>query len=518
MRGLVVDLFAGGGGASTGIRAALGRDPDLAVNHDATAIAVHTANHPTTRHLTCDVYEVDPLVATAGRPVSLLWASPDCRHFSRAKGSAPKHPKVRSLAWVVTRWARAVRPAVILLENVPEFVTWGPLGRDRQPIRERAGETFKAWVAALRRLGYVVEWRELDASRYGAPTKRKRLFVVARRDGIAPRWPVPTHGPGLTPFRTAAECIDWTLPCPSIFDRKKPLAEKTLWRIAQGIRRYVIESASPFIVKVNHGGRSDRSEDLTAPMSTVTSARRGHALVIPSIVEPGQRHGRGDREGDAPLSTIVAKDRHALVTASLIDMQRDNAPPAIDDPLRVVTTQHNRHNLVTAFLAKHYGGVVGHDLREPTGTITGTDHHGIAAATLVKMRGACHGADAREPIPTLTGQGTHVAEVRAFLTAYYGTGVGQGLNDPARTLTARHRLGLVTVEGVEHQIVDIGMRMLQPHELLRAQFGEFAEGYDLSAARTASGKVRLVGNSVCPHVAAALVRANVGREGSEVAA
>lgn len=451
MRGLVIDLFAGGGGASTGIRAALGRDPDLAVNHDATAIAVHTANHPTTRHMTCDVYEVDPLVATGGRPVSLLWASPDCRHFSRAKGSAPKHPKVRSLAWVVTRWARAVRPDVILLENVPEFVTWGPLGRDRQPIRERAGETFKAWVATLRRLGYVVEWRELSAERYGAPTKRKRLFVVARRDGIAPRWPVPTHGPGLAPLRTAAECIDWTLPCPSIFDRKKPLAEKTLWRIAQGIRRYVIESASPFIVKVNHGGRSDRSEDLASPMSTVTSARRGHALV-------------------------------------------------------------------TAFLAKHYGGVVGHDLREPTGTITGTDHHGIAAATLVKMRGACHGADVGEPVPTLTGQGTHVAEVRAFLTAYYGTGVGQGLNDPARTLTARHRLGLVTVEGVEHQIVDIGMRMLQPHELLRAQFGEFADGYDLSAARTASGKVRLVGNSVCPHVAAALVRANVRREDSEVAA
>lgn len=485
MSGWIVDLFAGGGGASTGIRAALGREPDLAVNHDATAIAVHTANHPTTRHLTCDVYEVDPREATGGRPVDLLWASPDCRHFSRAKGSAPKHPKVRSLAWVVVRWARDTRPSVILLENVPEFVTWGPLGRDRQPIRERAGETFKAWVAALRRLGYVVEWRELDASRYGAPTKRKRLFVVARRDGIAPRWPVPTHGPGLAPFRTAAECIDWTLPCPSIFGRRKPLAEKTLWRIAQGIRRYVLESASPFIVKVNHGGRSDRSEDLAVPMSTVTSARRGHALVIPSFVEPGQRHGRGDREGAAPLSTIVAKDRHALVTA---------------------------------FLAKHYGGVVGHDLRETTGTVTATDHHALAAATLVKMRGACHGSDVGEPVPTLTGQGTHVAEVRAFLTAYYGTGVGQSLGDPARTLTARHRLGLVTVEGVEHQIVDIGMRMLQPHELLRAQFGDHAEGYDLSAAKTASGKVRLIGNSVAPDVAAALVRANVGHKPEEAAA
>lgn len=441
---MVVDLFAGGGGASVGIEAALGRPVDLAINHSATALAVHAANHPQTRHLTADIWEVRPEDAVGGRPVSVLWASPDCTHFSVAKGDVPRDHGIRSLAWVVVEWAKAVRPEVILLENVREFQGWGPLGDDGRPCRARMGETFREWRAALTALGYQVDHRILDASAYGAPTRRKRLFLVARRDGRPIRWPVPTHGPGRKPYHTAAECIDWTLPCPSIFERTRPLAEKTLWRIAQGIRRYVIEAAEPFVLKVNHGKNEFRGQSIREPLSTVTATQRGHALV-------------------------------------------------------------------SAFIAKHFGGVVGTDLRDPVSTVTARDHHSLAAATLLKLRGQCHGASPAEPMPTVTAAGTHVAEVRAFLTAYYGCDrSGQPLTDPMRTLTTRDRLGLVTVHGVDYQIVDIGMRMLEPHELLAAQFGRFAADYDLSAAQTKTAKVRLIGNSVCPEVAEALVRANCG--------
>jgi DNA (cytosine-5)-methyltransferase 1 len=480
----VVDLFAGGGGASTGLEAALGRPVDLAVNHDPVAIRVHEANHPGTRHLTTDVYDVDPVEATRGAPVDVLWSSPDCRHFSRAKGDVPKSPRVRSLAWVVVRWARAVRPRLIFLENVEEFLTWGPLGRDRRPIQARVGQTFRSWVAQLRCLGYEVDWRVLDASRYGAPTRRRRLFVVARCDGQPIRWPAETHGPGGLPYRTAAECIDWSLPCPSIFERSRPLAEKTLWRIAQGVRRYVLETPAPFVVKVNHGRDLNRSQSLFEPLTTVTGARRGHALAVPHLV----------------------------------DMQRENAPRQLGLPLGVVTTQGNRFNLCAAFLAKHFGGVVGHDLGRPVGTVTARDHHSLAAAHLLKLRGECHGAGLDEPMPTVTALGMHVAEVRAFLTTYYGAdkATGGDLRSPTRAITARHRLGLVTVEGLgDFQIVDIGLRMLRPHELLRAQFGDHAEGYDLRLARTQEAQVRLIGNSVCPDAARALVAANVERAARE---
>jgi len=475
--GLVVDLFAGGGGASLGIELALGRSPDLAINHDAAALAVHQANHQNTRHLTSDIWEVQPRKATGGQPVELLWASPDCTHFSVAKGAVPRSKKNRSLAWKVVHWAAAVRPRVILLENVREFQGWGPLGEDGRPCKLRAGTIFAAWVSRLRALGYVVEWKVLDAADYGAPTRRRRLFVVARRDGQPVVWPTPSHGPGRAPWRTAAECIDWSLPCPSIFDRKKPLAEKTQRRIAEGLRRYVLEDPKPFLVQVNHGRDTWRGQPLVNPLATVTASQRGHALCIPALVE--MNHSNQPRRPDAPLGTI--------------------------------TTQDNRFNLVSAWLVKHFGGVVGHELTKPTGSVTTRDHHSVAAATLVKLRGECNGADLRAPAPTLTAGGTHVAEVRAFLTTYYGGGSpGQSLLDPMRTVTSKHRLGLVLVEGVEFQIADIGMRMLEPHELLRAQFGEHAAGYDLSAAKTKSAKVRLIGNSVCPDVAAALVRANAG--------
>lgn len=494
--GLIVDLFAGGGGASTGIEAALGRPVDIAINHDPIALAVHEANHPRTRHLTADVWEVKPREATQGRPVAFLWASPDCTHFSVAKGDVPKSKGIRSLAWVVVRWARETRPAVIMLENVQEFRGWGPLGPDGRPDKARAGETFRRWQRALECLGYVVDHRVLDASQYGAPTRRRRLFVVARCDGKPIVWPRPTHGPGLKPLRTAAECIDWSLPCPSIFDRKRPLAEKTLWRIAQGLRRFVFESPAPFIVKVNHGKAEARVEPIDQPLSTVTATQRGHALVAPTLVQTGY----GERPGQTPRA------------------------PGLDKPLGTVVGCGQKHALVSAFLAKHYGdplrtsgggAVVGSELDEPIGTVTARDHHSLAAVCLAKFRGSeaqghsgCAPVDA--PLFTIAAQGNHVAEVRAFLTAYYGTGTshGQQLTEPMRTITAKARLGLVTVHGVDYQVTDIGLRMVEPHELKVAQYGRFAPFYDLSRARTKAAQVRLLGNSVNPELAEALILAN----------
>ncbi len=464
---LIVDLFAGGGGASTGIEAATGRAVDIAINHDPTALAVHRVNHPRTLHLTADIWEVRPREATGGKPVDLLWASPDCTHFSNAKGGKPRKQEIRSLAWAVVRWAREVAPRVICLENVAEFRSWGPLDAEGKPVKGEMGVTFRRWKRDLERLGYTLDYRILNAAHYGAPTSRKRLFLVARRDGMPIRWPLPTHGGlGLLPLRSAAECIDWNLPCPSIFGRKKPLADKTLWRIAQGIKRFVLGQAHPFLVKVNHGGPGSRCEQIDLPLSTVTAARRGHALVAPTLIQTGY----GEREGQAPR----ALDLH--------------------QPLGTIVAGGAKHALVAAFLAKHFTGVDGQQLTAPLGTITTKDHHALSTVTL--------------------GVGDRVTEVRAFLTAYYSAkgDAGQGLTEPLRTITTRDRLGLVTVEGVDYQITDIGMRMLEPHELLAAQFGRFASTYDLAAATTKAAKVRLVGNSVCPEVAEAVVAANLGRE------
>jgi DNA (cytosine-5)-methyltransferase 1 len=467
---LIVDSFAGGGGASEGIRWALGRDPDIAINHDAEAVSMHRMNHPTSRHFTEDIWKVDPGKACGGRPVGLMWLSPDCKHFSRAKGGKPVSKRVRGLAWVAVRWAEAVSPRVICMENVEEFLTWGPLGEDGRPCRQRKGLTFRRFVGRLRALGYVVEWRSFRAADHGAPTTRRRLFLVARRDGQPIRWPAATHGEGLTPWRTAAECIDWSLPCPSIFDRSKPLAENTLRRIAAGIRRFVLETPRPFVVSLRGTGDSQiqyTAHDIDEPLRTISGGGIHAGLVVPSLIQTGygERNGQAPRVLDlhAPLGTVVNGQKHALVAA---------------------------------YLARHFTGVAGRDLREPVPTVTAVDHHSLVTAQLGPI------ADRRE-------------QVRAFLVAYFGNEKdGGSLHDPMRTVTSRDRFGLVTVHGVDYAICDIGMRMLQPRELFRAQ--GFTDEYEIEhgiddageiVSLTKTAQVRLVGNSVCPPLAKAIVRA-----------
>ena len=513
MEGLIVDNFAGGGGASTGIEAALGRDIDIAINHSPQAIAMHEANHPRTRHLCEDVWQVDPAKACAGRPVDLAWFSPDCTHFSRAKGGKPRSKKTRALAWVVIRWARAVRPSVIMLENVEEFLTWGPLGAEGQPDPKRAGRTFKMWLGKLRALGYKVEWRSLVAADYGAPTTRRRLFLIARCDGQPIVWPTPTHGRhGSRPWRSAAEVIDFSVPCPSIFDRKKPLADATQRRIAAGLRRYVLECPKPFVVPLTHHGER-RTHPLDEPLPTITAANRGElALITPFVsAQVGQSVGRGV---EAPLPTIAGggMGHQALIAPTLIQTgygeREGQAPRALDigKPLGTLVSG-GKHAAAVAFLAKHYGGPNGHQtsgqsMTSPMGTVTAQDHHSVVGVQL----GLPIDGHARTD---------RTAEVHAFLIAYYGSErEGQQLGLPLRTIPTRDRFGLVVVEGVEYQITDIGMRMLLPEELFRAQ--SFPREYVIAApfkGRTLNKteQIELAGNSVCPVLSEALVRANCGR-------
>lgn len=490
---LVVDNFAGGGGASTGIERAIGRPVDIAINHDPEAVAMHQANHPQTLHLCESVWDVDPRLATQGRPVGLAWFSPDCKHFSKAKGGKPVEKKIRGLAWVAVRWAATVAPRIIVLENVEEFVTWGPLTAEGRPCQRNRGREFRVFCNALARLGYRVEHRELRACDYGAPTSRKRLFLIARRDGEPIVWPAPTHaaapapGSRLQPWRTAAECIDWSIPCPSIFERERPLAEATLRRIARGVKRYVIDAAEPFIVRIGHTGQGDAGKTMGVhePVSTITS-KAEHLLVSPTLVQTGY----GERAGQAPRA------------------------PGLDKPVGTVVAGGQKHALVAAFLAKHYGGneTPGAPLDAPMSTVTAQDHHASVAVSLLKLRGTSTGSSAAAPVPTISAQGTHIAEVRAFLVKFYGNG-GQwaGCDEPMHTIPSRDRMGLVTVEGQDYVIADIGMRMLQPRELARAQ--GFPADYLLEATHAGRplpkyAQVRMIGNSVCPPLAEALVRAN----------
>lgn len=546
---IIVDSFAGGGGASEGIWMALGRGPDIAINHDAEAIAVHAANHPETKHFCESIYDVVPKKACAGRKVGLAWFSPDCKHFSKAKGAVPVDKNIRGLAWQVVRWAKDVRPRVIVLENVEEFQGWGPLlkaGKNKgKPDPARKGQTFVQWLGRLKGQGYEVEWRQLKACDYGAPTTRKRLFVIARRDGQPIVWPATTHGPGRpAPYRTAAECISWEKSCPSIFERGSPLAENTLLRIARGIMRYVVDNPRPFIVPVTHAGDS-RTHSIDDPLPTITGAHRGEkALVAPVIARIGQANGNGKYVNDVrePLTTITSKAEHLLIAGTMIQRgwgERhgkwgEQAPRCLDiqAPLGSVVAGGIKQAVVAAYLAKHCAGThpaIGQPVVEPLATITGKDTKALVATHLTKFYGTSTGASVEDPMPTVTANGRgggHIAEVRAFLVQYYGESKEAALFSPLGTVTTKDRFGLVEVEGEPYAISDIGMRMLEARELYRAQ--GFRENYVIEpmiektnkAGKTRlvplskTAQVRCVGNSVCPPLAAAIVRANY--EGSAV--
>ncbi len=689
---LIIDNFAGGGGTSTGLEQAFGRPVDIAINHDPEALAMHAANHPHTTHLCESVWDVDPIKVTGNRPVGLVWLSPDCKHFSKAKGGKPVEKRIRGLAWVALRWAAKCKPRVIMLENVEEFKTWGPLkmvmfgGKEVWlPDPAKKGKTFDSFIRQLRAHGYIVDHREMRGCDHDTPTIRKRFFLVARRDGIAIKWPEPTHGAPdsigvragkLLPYRTAAECIDFSLPCPSIFERDRPLAPATLRRIAKGIMRYVVDAADPFIVNtanskttgrapnvwetaqplrtitsapgfsvvaptivpVTHQG-GDRTESIGEPFRTITGTHRGEkALGVATLVQVGygEREGQAPRAldiekplgtvvgaaakhalveaelapfvmtnttghpgagADMPVPTITAAGNQALVSAVLVDAAHGEVSPGgvkrwgtgahdVEAPLGTVTASGNKA-VATAFLAKHYTGVVGSDLADPIGTVTACDHHSLVTAFLtehanasnqrvmpadeplrticaqvkgghfsmvsahiqrdmsasvghaagaplgtvtaggggksalvtsnmIKLRGTSTAAGTDEPLGTVSAGGQHHAEVRSFLLAYYGAGETHSLTDPLNTVTSRDRFGLVTIQGQDYQIVDIGLRMLQPRELFRAQ--GFPDDYIIGddpaqgLKLTKSAQVRMCGNSVCPPMARALILANFAHE------
>jgi DNA (cytosine-5)-methyltransferase 1 len=537
---LIVDNFAGGGGASTGIELATGYSVDIAINHDPEAIKMHKANHPNTKHYCENVWSVDPVKACNGHPVGLAWFSPDCKHFSKAKGGKPKDKNIRGLAWVACRWAGLVRPRVIMLENVEEFKTWGPLGRRHHPIKAKQGETFQKFVQQLTDLGYEVQFRELIAADYGAPTMRKRFFMIARCDGKPIVWPEPTHGQAdseavkaglLKPYVGAYTQIDFSRPCPSIFDTSeeikekygiravRPLAKKTMDRIARGLKKFVLDNPEPFIIQCNHGGER-RPNDIREPMPTITG-KHGYGIVEPYMVQIGQTGFTKDRSKDVrePLTTIVSKNEHCLISPTLIQYHSETSKDGvrgqtIEDPIMTVDSS-NRYGLVTSFLHKYYDGGykgAGETVENPLPTVTAWDHNSVVTANLIQMNNHCDGKDIRQPLPTITAGDGHFGEVRAFLIKYYGQGTGQDIEQPLDTVTARDRFGLVTIEGVDYQIVDIGLRMLEPRELYGCQ--GFPDDYIIDHDYTGktyprSEQVRRCGNAVCPPIPAALVRANL---------
>lgn len=504
---LIVDNFAGGGGASTGIEMATGISVDIAINHDPEAIKMHKANHPNTKHYCESVWDVDPVKACNGHPVGLAWFSPDCKHFSKAKGGKPKDKNIRGLAWVALRWAGRVRPRVIMLENVEEFKTWGPLNRNHRPIKSKQGQTYRKFISQLERLGYAVETKELVAADYGAPTIRKRFFMIARCDGKPIIWPAPTHAPAdseavkaglLKPYAGAYTQLDFSLPCPSIFDTAeeikekygiravRPLAPKTMERIARGLKKFVIDNAEPFIVQVNHSG-SDWSycKSMNEPLPVITS-KHGFGIVEPKIVPYLGTNTTNHPGGNCkePIHTITTGNQQCLISPTLIQYHSETTKDEvrgqkITDPIMTVDGS-NRYGLVTSFLSKFYKTGIGQDVREPLHTVT-------------------------------TSAG-HFGEVRAFLIKYYGQGVGQDVKEPLDTVTSHDRFGLVTIRGIEYQIVDIGLRMLEPRELYGCQ--GFPDDYIIDRDYTGkpysrTEQVKRCGNAVCPPLPAALVRTNL---------
>ena len=527
MEEIIVDNFAGGGGASTGIEMAVGRSVDIAINHDPEAIRMHKANHPNTKHYCEDVWQVDPVEACAGRKVGLAWFSPDCTHFSRAKGGKPVDKNIRGLAWVTLRWAYMVRPRVIMLENVPEIRTWGPLGADGKPIKERAGETFDGFLLALsvgipkvhpafaemcetlgispesemaeklsEGLRYDIQYRILKSCDYGAPTTRTRFYMIARSDDKPIIWPPPTNAPKdsdevksgkLPPYRAVAECIDWSVPAKSIFEREKPLAENTLRRIARGIKKFVIDNPEPFIIPIGYG------------------EREGQEPRVNSINEP--------------LGTVVSSSKHYVVAPSLIQYHSETASDnvrgqEVTEPLMTVDTSP-RYALSVAHIMKNYGGNYagpGSAADKPLDTITAVDHNALVTAHILTLRNNMDGQEIDEPLSTISCSGAHHAEVQAFLVKYFSNGAAKSVQEPLDTITTKDRFALVTIHGEEYIITDIKMRMLTPRELFDAQGfpHDYIIDHDSEGNPYAKTKqVARCGNAVTPPVPAALVRANL---------
>lgn len=574
---LIIDNFAGGGGASTGIEMATGVSVDIAINHDPEAIRMHKTNHPNTRHYCESVYDVDPVKACGGHPVGLVWLSPDCKHFSKAKGGTPVEKSIRGLAWIGVKWAALVRPRVIMLENVEEFKTWGPLRPKRdektgrilvkdfdanieqskryklrvaepgesvpvelqvmEPDPERRGKTFRKFIKALEGLGYKVEFRELVAADYGAPTMRKRLCLIARCDGKPIVWPEPTHGPLnsqavkeglLQPYQGAYTQINFSRPCPSIFDTAeeikekysiravRPLAPKTMERIARGIKKFVIDNAEPFIVQVNHSGSDwNYCKNMNEPLPVITS-KHGFGIVEPYLVQC--KFDNEAQDVKKPIGTLTTIGSHMLVAPTLIQYHNSSSGEArgqtVDKPIMTIDSS-NRYGLVTSFLSKYYDGGykgAGADIKNPLPTATAIDHNSLCAATLIQMNNHCDGRDILAPLPTITAGDGHFGEVRAFLIKYYGDVTGQDIMKPLDTVTTKDRFGLVTVNGVDYKIVDIGLRMLEPRELYGCQ--SFPDDYIIDHDYTGkqyprSEQVARCGNSVPPKLSEALVRANL---------
>lgn len=609
---IIVDNFAGGGGASTGIELATGRVVDIAINHDPDAILMHRTNHPHTMHYQASVWDVDPVEVCRGRPVGLAWFSPDCKHFSKAKGGKPVDKNIRGLAWIVLRWAGTVRPRVIILENVEEFQTWGPVRRGH-PVKSKTGQTFRQWLGQLEALGYTVEWRELVAADYGAPTTRKRFFLIARSDGRPIVWPEPTHAPADSqevkagtkkPWRSAAEIIDWSLPTPSIFATKeeirerygvaavRPLARNTMRRVARGVDKFVIRSASPFLVIVNHSGdfrgqgMGDPLQTITAkhgygiaspvmapltmhnnqnavgtaitdPVNTITgTGAGGHQMVItPTLAAIGQTGG-GDRCRRAeepthtqvskaeecvvcpamiqyhtertervrgqgvtdPIMTIDASNRYGLAAATLTKYYSGDHNQDVADPLHTVTTR-DREGLTVANLSKYYGGVVGAAASAPLPTVTAVDHNALQTAHMVKLKGTNLGGQAQDPLQTITAGGGHhgvittrIAKAEPGADLQNWPKIRAALNEFCDYHLEDTEVILFSIGGAWYFMADIGLRMLTPRELYRAN--GFPDDYKIDRDYTGKeyGKTKQVarcGNAVPPPFATALVRANL---------
>lgn len=568
---IIVDNFAGGGGASTGIELATGRRVAIAINHDPDAIRMHRTNHPYTEHLQASVWDVDPVAECRGRPVGLAWFSPDCKHFSKAKGAALVDRKIRGLAWITLRWAAKVRPRVIILENVEEFQTWGPVRRGK-PVKKLAGTTFRKFISQLEALGYTVEFRELVAADYGAPTSRKRFYLIARCDGQPIVWPKPTHSKtgadGLPKWRSAAEIIDWSLPCPSVFASKaeimatyglkavRPLAKNTMRRIIRGVDKFTVRSGKPFIVQqkfqnaaqniekplttVTAVGAHELCKPLLAPvtvtntsnsvgatvgepMNTVrTGGGGGQMLVTPFLSE--YNHSGGGHiapVGDA-YKTITARHTGGIVAPSLIHYHTEQTESVrasgLGAPINTVDAS-NRYGLTCANLVEYYTGGRPLDITDAMHTVTSHDREAVVAAHVVKFKGDNLGHGMKEPMQTVTTSTGEFAECVAYMAKMHG-GDNLGhwpeiralLNEYCGYTLAEDDVLLLEISGALYYIADIGLRMLSPRELYNAMGfpADYIIDHDyLGNEYKKSAQVARCGNAVCPPMATALVRANL---------